>query len=81
MNLRHSERIVHAQRRREPRVLARDLPAELQVAATNGSIVTDARGRKYIDFVTGWCVGNYLTCVRSIGPNNCPYPRRELNRR
>jgi len=44
-------------RRREP--LARDLPAELQVAATNGSIVTDARGRKYIDFVMGWCVGNF----------------------
>jgi acetylornithine/succinyldiaminopimelate/putrescine aminotransferase len=46
-------------RRREPRVLARDLPAELQVAATNGSIVTDSRGRKYIDFVMGWCVGNF----------------------
>src|SRR5436853_7510877 len=44
-------------RRREP--LARDLPAELQVAATNGSIVTDSRGRKYIDFVMGWCVGNF----------------------
>jgi 4-aminobutyrate aminotransferase-like enzyme len=44
-------------RRREP--LARDLPAELQVAATNGNILTDARGRKYIDFVMGWCVGNF----------------------
>ena len=44
-------------RRREP--LARDLPAELQVAATKGSIVTDSRGRKYIDFVMGWCVGNF----------------------
>jgi acetylornithine/succinyldiaminopimelate/putrescine aminotransferase len=43
--------------RREP--LARDLPAELQVAATNGSILTDSRGRKYIDFVMGWCVGNF----------------------
>jgi adenosylmethionine-8-amino-7-oxononanoate aminotransferase len=46
-------------RRREPRVLARELPAELQVAATNGSIVTDSRDRKYIDFVMGWCVGNF----------------------
>lgn len=46
-------------RRREPPVLARDLPAELQVAATNGSMVTDSRGRKYIDFVMGWCVGNF----------------------
>jgi acetylornithine/succinyldiaminopimelate/putrescine aminotransferase len=39
--------------------LARELPAELQVAATNGSILTDSRGRKYIDFVMGWCVGNF----------------------
>src|ERR1700752_1453004 len=46
-------------RRRDPPVLARELPAELQVAATNGSIVTDSRGRKYIDFVMGWCVGNF----------------------
>ena len=44
-------------RRREP--LARELPAELQVAATNGSILTDSRGRQYIDFVMGWCVGNF----------------------
>src|SRR3954447_23898999 len=44
-------------RRREP--LARELPAELQVAATNDSILTDSRGRKYIDFVIGWCVGNF----------------------
>src|SRR3954470_11865657 len=44
-------------RRREP--LARDLPAELQVAATNGNIVTDSRGRTYIDFVMGWGVGNF----------------------
>ena len=46
-------------RRRQRRVLARDLPAELQVATTNGSILTDSRGRKYIDFVMGWCVGNF----------------------
>ena len=43
--------------RRAP--VARDLPPELQVAATNGSIVTDSRGKKYIDFVMGWCVGNF----------------------
>jgi 4-aminobutyrate aminotransferase-like enzyme len=46
-------------RRREPRILAREYPAELQVAATNGSIITDSRGKKYIDFVMGWCVGNF----------------------
>jgi len=44
-------------RRRAP--LARELPAELQVAGTNGSNLTDSRGRKYIDFVMGWCVGNF----------------------
>src|SRR5687768_3964488 len=44
-------------RRREP--LAREEPAELQVAVTNDSILTDSRGRKYIDFVMGWCVGNF----------------------
>jgi acetylornithine/succinyldiaminopimelate/putrescine aminotransferase len=44
-------------RRRDP--LAREEPAHLQIAATNGSIVTDVRGRKYIDFVMGWCVGNF----------------------
>src|SRR3954462_15872074 len=43
-------------RRRDP--LAREEPAELQIAATNGSIVTDSRARKYIDFVMGCCVGN-----------------------
>ena len=44
-------------RRRQP--LARDLPAELQVAATDGSTLTDSRGKKYIDFVMGWCVANF----------------------
>ena len=44
-------------RRRD--ALAREVPAELQVAATKGSILTDARGRKYIDFVMSWCVGNF----------------------
>jgi acetylornithine/succinyldiaminopimelate/putrescine aminotransferase len=44
-------------RRRSP--LAREFPAELQVSSTNGSILTDSRGRKYIDFVMGWCVGNF----------------------
>src|SRR6185295_17861259 len=52
-------------RRREP--LAREEPAELQVAATNGSVVTDSRGRKYIDFVMGWCVGNFGWRPLAIG--------------
>jgi acetylornithine/succinyldiaminopimelate/putrescine aminotransferase len=43
--------------RRDP--LARDQPAELQVAATNGNLIIDSHGKKYIDFVMGWCVGNF----------------------
>src|SRR6186713_2216008 len=54
-------------RRSPQRVLARDLPAELEVAATEGSIVTDSRGRKYIDFVMGWCVGNFGWRPAAIG--------------
>lgn len=41
------------------RYLARDLDAELVVARTRGSHLFDTRGRKYIDFVMGWCVGNF----------------------
>lgn len=46
-------------RHRDSRVLARELPPELQMTASNGSIITDARGRQYVDFVMGWCVGNF----------------------
>src|SRR4051794_16349883 len=41
------------------RYLARDEPAELQVAKTEGSFVFDVSGRRYIDFMMGWCVGNF----------------------
>jgi glutamate-1-semialdehyde aminotransferase len=44
---------------RAARELAREWPAELQLSATNGNFATDSRGRKYIDFVMGWCVGNF----------------------
>ncbi len=40
-------------------VLARDEPGELQVARTEGSFVFDEKGRRYIDFMMGWCVGNF----------------------
>ena len=60
----------------------------MQVAATNGSIVTDSRGRKYIDFVMGWCVGNFGWRVAAIanaierfkGPDYA-YPGYSLPRR
>src|SRR3954469_23058601 len=33
--------------------------ADIEVARARGNYVYDARGRKYIDFVMGWCVGNF----------------------
>lgn len=35
------------------------LAEDLQVARTKGAFVYDARGRRYIDFLSGWCVGNF----------------------
>jgi acetylornithine/succinyldiaminopimelate/putrescine aminotransferase len=39
--------------------LARDEPTELEVTRTEDSFVFDAKGRRYIDFMMGWCVGNF----------------------
>lgn len=36
-----------------------DEPEEVQVARTEGCYVYDARGKRYIDFLSGWCVGNF----------------------
>jgi acetylornithine/succinyldiaminopimelate/putrescine aminotransferase len=41
------------------RFLARESPAELQVARSEGNVLYDSDGRRYIDFVMGWCVGNF----------------------
>lgn len=35
-----------------------DRAMELEIVSANGSHVRDARGRTYIDFGMGWCVGN-----------------------
>jgi adenosylmethionine-8-amino-7-oxononanoate aminotransferase len=43
----------------ERRYLAHDEPPELEIAKTEGSFVFDSRGRRYIDFMMGWCVGNF----------------------
>src|SRR2546423_7363108 len=46
-------------RRADKKFLARESDAEdIQVVRTKGSFLFDARGRKYIDFTAGWCVGN-----------------------
>jgi acetylornithine/succinyldiaminopimelate/putrescine aminotransferase len=39
--------------------MGRDERAELEVARTEGSFVFDAKGKRYIDFMMGWCVGNF----------------------
>ena len=39
--------------------MGRDERAELEVAGTEGSFVFDAKGKRYIDFMMGWCVGNF----------------------
>ena len=47
-------------RQLDRRFLAReDEPEEVEVARTNGCYVYDERGRRYIDFLSGWCVGNF----------------------
>jgi acetylornithine/succinyldiaminopimelate/putrescine aminotransferase len=40
------------------RRLAREEAPELRIARTRGSYLFDSRGRKYVDFLMGWCVGN-----------------------
>jgi acetylornithine/succinyldiaminopimelate/putrescine aminotransferase len=46
-------------RRADSAYLARGTePEEFRLTRAKGSYVYDARGRKYLDFVMGWCVGN-----------------------
>src|SRR5688572_23493735 len=34
-------------------------PSRIEVAAQEGSYVFNKRGKKYLDFTMGWCVGNF----------------------
>ena len=44
---------------RDRRYVARAEPPDgVQVARSEGSFVFDHHGKKYIDFTSGWCVGN-----------------------
>ena len=43
----------------EKRYLGQSETPEIQVARAEGSYIFDANGKKYIDFVMGWCVGNF----------------------
>jgi adenosylmethionine-8-amino-7-oxononanoate aminotransferase len=47
-------------RQLDRRFLAReDEPEDVEVVRTEGCYVYDERGRRYIDFLSGWCVGNF----------------------
>jgi len=39
--------------------LVREAPPEMRIRRSAGSFVFDSRGRRYVDFVMGWCVGNF----------------------
>jgi adenosylmethionine-8-amino-7-oxononanoate aminotransferase len=39
--------------------VAREESPELRIARSQGHYVWDARGKKYLDFLMGWCVGNF----------------------
>lgn len=40
--------------------LARDQESEgIEVVRSQGSYLFDAKRRKYVDFMMGWCVGNF----------------------
>ncbi len=44
----------------DQKYLGRDTePDEIEIAKQNGSYIYTTRGKKYIDFIMGWCVGNF----------------------
>jgi acetylornithine/succinyldiaminopimelate/putrescine aminotransferase len=47
------------QRPRKPFLVQNEGSADIEVARARGNYLYDARGRKYIDFMMGWCVGNF----------------------
>ena len=46
-------------KQKDRKFLGRDLPAlDLDIIKSDGNFLYDSKGRKYIDFLMGWCVGN-----------------------
>jgi acetylornithine/succinyldiaminopimelate/putrescine aminotransferase len=41
-------------------------PIDLEIARSTGAFIFDSRGRKYIDFLMGWCVGNVGWGIKEI---------------
>lgn len=51
----------------DQKYVGRDVPAlPIEVVRAKGSYVYDAKGREYIDFLMGWCVGNIGWGVREV---------------
>ncbi|MCW3070283.1 MAG: argD [Bacteroidetes bacterium] len=42
----------------DKKYVARSSSGELEISRSDGSCIFDSEGKKYIDFVMGWCVGN-----------------------
>lgn len=52
---------------KDKKYLGRDsTPRNLEIVRSQGNYVYDAKGRKYIDFFMGWCVGNVGWSVKEI---------------
>ena len=44
---------------KDKKYLGRDLPADqLEIVKSQGNFLIDSNGKKFIDFMMGWCVGN-----------------------
>jgi acetylornithine/succinyldiaminopimelate/putrescine aminotransferase len=43
---------------KDQKYLGRDLPADLEIVGSTGNFLIGSDGKKYLDFVMGWCVGN-----------------------
>jgi acetylornithine/succinyldiaminopimelate/putrescine aminotransferase len=43
----------------ERRYLAHESTPDLQFSRSRGSRLIDSKGKKYVDFLMGWCVGNF----------------------
>jgi adenosylmethionine-8-amino-7-oxononanoate aminotransferase len=58
-----------------PRVphLVPAVPLELAVRKTDGPYLFDTKGKRYIDFVMGWCVGNFGWDNRALKKQLPPY--------
>jgi len=54
-------------RERDRKYLARDeSPRDLQLTRAGGNYIYDAKGKKYLDFLMGWCVGNFGLSNRQV---------------